>query len=304
MRWPKTWCCFLPKANSTPSLLSSLVSSSPVQLALAEAKGKDIRSFYPRRLLVLFGFGVLHSIFFWTGDILRLYAVLGFALLAFRKRSNRTLLIWAGALFALSFVILAFLGAPGGKESAIPGLRHRRHGACGLHQLIVSGRASGFDTLASPLSFLILLVIQGPSVMALFLLGLIIGRLHFFERLPEHRPVLWRVLWIGLVVGLIGNSLFVFAENDWLASLGFTVGAPALAAFYVSGLSLLSLRARGARLLAPLGQVGRMALSNYVLQSVICAILFGGFGLGLYEEVGAAGLLGLTVRHLPGADPV
>ena len=116
--------------------------------------------------------------------------------------------------------------------------------------------------------------------------------------------MLRRVLWIGLVVGLIGNSLFVFAENDWLASLGFTVGAPALAACYVSGLALLSLRARGARLLAPLGQVGRMALSNYVLQSVICAILFGGFGFGLYEEVGAAGLLGLTVPDLRGADPV
>ena len=35
-----------------------------VQLARAEAKGKDIRSFYPRRLLGLFGFGVLHSILF------------------------------------------------------------------------------------------------------------------------------------------------------------------------------------------------------------------------------------------------
>ncbi len=265
-----------------------------VQLARADAKGKDIRSFYPRRLLVLFGFGVLHSILFWTGDILRLYALLGFALLAFRKRSNRTLLIWAGALFALSFVVLGLLGAPGGKETAIPGFD-----IVGMARAAYTSSSYldvlGFQTLASPLSFLILLVIQGPSVMALFLLGLLVGRLHFFERLPEHRPVLRRALWIGLVVGLIGNSLFVFAENGWLASLGFTIGAPALAAFYVSGLSLLSLRARGARLLAPLGQVGRMALSNYMLQSVICAILFGGFGLGLYEEVGAAGLLGLTV---------
>ena len=110
----------------------------------------------------------------------------------------------------------------------------------------------------------------------------------------KRRGLLWRVLWIGLVVGLTGNTLFVLAENGWLASLGFTVGAPALAACYVSGLALLSLGARRARLLAPMGQVGRMALSNYVLQSVICALLFGGFGFGLYEEVGAAGLLGLT----------
>lgn len=264
-----------------------------VQLARAEARGKDIRSFYPRRLLVLFGFGVLHAILFWTGDILRLYAVLGFALLAFRKRSNRTLLIWAGVLFALSFVILGFLGAPGGKETAIAGFD-----IVGMARAVYTSPSYldvlGFQTLASPLSFLILLVVQGPSVMALFVLGLIIGRLHCFERLPENRPVLRRALWIGLVVGLIGNSLFVFAENNWLASLGFTIGAPALAVCYVGGLALLSLPARGALLLAPLGQVGRMALSNYVLQSLACSLIFNGYSLGLYEKVGAAGLWGIT----------
>ncbi len=264
-----------------------------LQLARADTKGKDIRSFYRRRLLVLFGFGVLHSMLFWTGDILRLYAVQGFVLLAFRKRSNRTLLIWAGALFALSFVIQGFLAAPGGKETAIAGLDK-----VGMARAAYTSSSYldvlGYQTLESPLSFLILLEIQGPSVMALFLLGLLIGRLHFFEQLPEQRDLLWRLLWLGLAVGLVGNTLAVFAEADWLASLGFTIGDPALAAFYVSGLSLLSLRARGARLLAPLGQVGRMALSNYILQSVICTILFGGFGFGLYEEVGAAGLLGLA----------
>ena len=41
-----------------------------VQLARAEAKGKDIKSFYPRRLWVLFFFGVLHAVLFWLGDIL------------------------------------------------------------------------------------------------------------------------------------------------------------------------------------------------------------------------------------------
>jgi uncharacterized protein len=190
-------------------------------------------------------------------------------------------------------VIQGFLAAPGGKETAIAGLDK-----VGMARAAYTSSSYldvlGYQTLESPLSFLILLEIQGPSVMALFLLGLLIGRLHFFEQLPEQRDLLWRLLWLGLAVGLVGNTLAVFAEADWLASLGFTIGDPALAAFYVSGLSLLSLRARGARLLAPLGQVGRMALSNYILQSVICTILFGGFGFGLYEEVGAAGLLGLA----------
>lgn len=263
-----------------------------VQLARAEVKGRDIRSFYPRRLGVLFVIGLLHSVLFWTGDILRLYALLGFALLLFRRRSNRTLLIWAGALYVLSFVLLGLLGGPGSGGAAIPGF-----------DLVSTARTVytspsylqvlTFQLIMSPFSFIIVLLSQGASVMALFLLGLLAGRSGVFERLPESRPLLRRGLWIGLAVGLAGVGL-LRSDAPWVASLGYTLSGPGLAALYICGLSLLSLRAAGARLLAPLGAVGRMALTNYVLQSVICTLLFGGFAFGLYEQVGEAGLLGIT----------
>lgn len=267
-----------------------------VQLARAEAKGKDIRSFYPRRLWVLFGMGILHAILLWNGDILRIYALLGFALLAFRKRSDRTLLIWAGILFVLSFVLVAFMGGPvgGGEDTAIPG-----YDVVGMARLAYTSPSFisflSFQTFMALATFVILFLIQGASVMALFLLGLLAGRMQFFAKLPENRPALKRVFIAGLLIGGLGNGVMLLFPDPLPASLGFTIGAPALAAAYVSGLSLLSLRAGGSRLLAPLSKVGRMALSNYVLQSVVCALLFNGFGFGLYEKVGAAGLLGITV---------
>ncbi|MFZ6026813.1 MAG: DUF418 domain-containing protein [Chloroflexota bacterium] len=260
-----------------------------VQLARSEAKGKDIRSFYPRRLWVLLGLGILHAIFLWLGDILRLYALLGFALLAFRTRRDRTLLIWAAILFVLSFVLVAFSS----DDSAIPGFdmigmtRQVYTSPSYLNVLI-------FQFFGSIASFIFIALSQGPSVMALFLLGLLAGRIKFFEQLEENRPRLQRILVVGLIVGLLGNAVYLFTENIWLGSLGLTVGAPALAATYISGLSLLSLRPTGSKMIAPLANVGRMALSNYVLQSVVCAFMFGGFGFGLYEKVGAAGLLGIT----------
>ena len=264
-----------------------------VQLARAEAKGKDIRSFYPRRLWVLLGLGILHAILLWNGDILRLYALLGFTLLAFRKRSNRTLLIWASAFFIFSFILLGFFGGPGMESEGIPGwdVVNFARQAYTSHSLL---NVLVFQALISLPSFLVIALTQGSSVMALFLLGLLCGRMKFFEQLPEHQATLKKIALWGLLIGLAFNALFVFGENLWLASLGFTLGAPALAAVYVSSLALLSLKENGVKLLMPIGQVGRMALSNYVLQSLICSLIFVGYGFGLYEKIGAAGLWGIT----------
>jgi uncharacterized protein len=65
-----------------------------IQLSRAEAKGVRFLSFYPRRLLALALFGLIHGIFIWAGDILLTYAVSGAILLFFRKRQQKTLLWW------------------------------------------------------------------------------------------------------------------------------------------------------------------------------------------------------------------
>lgn len=266
-----------------------------VQLGRAAAKGRDIRSFYPRRLWILFGIGIFHAVLFWTGDILRMYALLGFALLAFRSRSNRALIIWTAFFFALSFALLiVFNGQTGGETSGIPGLdipamaRTAYQSSSYLDVVL-------FQVFAAAVTFVFMFLTQGPSVMALFLLGLLAGRSRIFEQLPQHRSLARRVLVLGTLTGLAANSLLVFSEVSWQKSLGITLGAPALAAVYTAGLSLLSVSGGGARILMPLARVGRMALTNYVLQSLVCSFLFYGFGLGLYEQVGAGGQLGLAL---------
>ena len=263
-----------------------------VQLGRAENKGRDIKSFYPRRLWVLFGFGILHAIFFWYGDILRLYALLGFALLAFRSRSNRTLLIWSGIFYAAAFIILALVGGPFANEP-IPGFdvvtmaRQAYQGSSFLNVLV-------FQVFTFPVTFGVIALVQGLSVMSLFLLGLFAGRIHFFEHLQENRVWLVRAVVVGLIVGVPANTLFMMTENPISASFGFTIGAPAFAAMYISLIGLFSLTEFGQKILAPLSYVGRMALTNYILQSVVCSLLFFGYGFGLYEQIGAAGLWGIT----------
>jgi uncharacterized protein len=267
-----------------------------VQLTRSQEKEKDIHSFYPRRLWVLFAFGLLHAILFWTGDILRHYALLGFILLGFRKYSNRTLLLLAGIFAFLSLLLDGLVGGPEGGERLFVPIVDSETMARNIYNY-----GSFFDVvkhqiLISFSSFVVITQLQGFGIMVYFLLGLLAGRIKFFERLPENRVTLQRIAVCGGLVGVVANGAFVFGENLWLSSLSFVIGGPLLAACYISIISLLSLTKVGARLLVPIGKVGRMALSNYVLQSILCAILFNGYGFGLLGgRIGMAGLWGISL---------
>jgi uncharacterized protein len=139
----------------------------------------------------------------------------------------------------------------------------------------------------------------------MMLLGLYAGKRRIFANLPEHLPFI-RKLWLwSLAIGLVGNFLYVYfgAQSArtmpspalMISLAGQTFGAPALAIFYMSSLVLLFQRPTWQRVLSPLAAVGRMALTNYLLQSIICTLLFYGYGLGLYDEVGPAGGILLAI---------
>src|SRR5262249_50084630 len=87
---------------------------------------------------------------------------------------------------------------------------------------------------------------------------------------------------------------FPFLIN-FLYGASFIIGTPLLAIGYVAGLILLLQRATWQRWLHPTAALGRMSLSNYLLQSVICTTLFYGYGFGWYGKIGAAGQMGLTI---------
>lgn len=262
-----------------------------VQMSRAEAKGRSLLSFYPRRLLVLLLFGMLHSLFLWDGDVLRLYAVTGFVLLPYGNRPLRTLLVTSAVLFIISAVLLALpFDRWAISYSGIDFVAQARAAyTSNRYSVVLAHRFWQF-----PDSVVYLFYQQGPSVLALFLLGLWAGRQRIFENLSAHRSMLRRSFWIGLAIGLVGNLAFATTHDLLLSSVAVTVGAPALSFCYASGLLLLAHHSRWQARVAPLASVGRMALSNYILQSIVCTSLFYGYGLGLYDKIGAFGGLMLT----------
>ena len=289
-----------------------------LQYQRAEAQGAHFGSYWLRRMAVLLVIGLVHAYLIWTGDILILYSLLGALLLLWRKARPATLLIWTLALLLLPLLInaalwaLVTLGAQSMGEAAMAEVLDEAMGgyavqvaeadriyATGSYIAITWQRVAEMNLVFSTLPFF------APNIFAMMMLGLYAGKRRIFEELPAHLPLI-RKLWVwGLVIGVIGNFLYVyFGEQasrtmpspQLLVSVtGQTFGAPALAIFYMTSLTLLAQRSDWQRRLAPLSYVGRMALTNYLLQSIICTLIFYGYGLGLYGKFGAAGTIVLAV---------
>ena len=273
-----------------------------VQMARAAERGAPWVPRYLRRLLGLLLLGVAHAVLLYVGDILVTYAVLGVALLAFRRARSRVLVGVAIGLVALSALGVAGVGAVVSVLPASDTADVAREVEVDAARTEAAYRGSPGEVVEErlrtwPAVLVFALLGQGPTVLGMFLLGLWAGRRRLLERIDEHRPLLRRALVLGLVVGLPGSAAFAaatvasgfdFDATFFLASAVDFATAPFLTAGYVSGIALLHARPAGARRLAVLAPVGRMALSNYLLQSLVCSLVFTGYGLGLFGRVGAA----------------
>jgi uncharacterized protein len=290
-----------------------------IQMERAQAHGRNFLGVYSRRLLALLAIGLAHAFLVWEGDVLMVYALFGFLMLAFRNRKPRTLLVWAGIFLAIPVAIYAVLSALMAIGSLVPSIdaeiqkalaeesdfyarltdENLRVFARGSFAEICAARARNVGLAWQYLwSF-------APTFLAMFLIGVYAGRRRIFQDIEGNLALIRRVALWALVIGLPANALYTIGyelgsplEFDlvWVAAIaGVSVGGPALSLCYGAGLLLLLRRDDWRRRLRPLAATGRMALSNYLFQSLVCTTIFYSYGLGLYGSVGRAAGLGLAV---------
>ena len=293
-----------------------------IQIARAEERGDTKAVVFKRRLFWLLVIGLLHAYLLWAGDILSIYAIVGFVLLLFRKVSDPGLLKWAFALMAVpvmtyALLYVAFVNfAPPDIGATIDNAQLDAWNSAlqtvpqssymeiltGYNLNYVVGRYMG-----------LIFGMRLPKILAMFLLGLYAYRRGFLQGLSKHQFLISKVLIYGLILGLVGNFAFaVFAGNESpfppspLGIFGvaaYAFGVPALALSYIALVAKLWQKGWGHRWLGWLAPVGRMALTNYLLQTVICVLLFYGYGLALFGQFGATAstliALGIFAFQIP-----
>ncbi|RYZ16556.1 MAG: DUF418 domain-containing protein, partial [Myxococcaceae bacterium] len=146
-------------------------------------------------------------------------------------------------------------------------------------------------------------------ILGRFLLGLLAGRYLLLQDVERHRALHRKLLGWGLVLGVLGNGAGVLVQHLRLAGLldpakahwMFTLSAIqelgylGLAAFYVAAFALLFQKERWRRWLGVLAPVGRMALTNYLMQTVVSLCLYDGWGLGLIGKLPPSRCVALTL---------
>lgn len=275
-----------------------------LQLQRLQASGAQAMPVLRRRLWWLLAFGLAHAVLVWFGDILTVYAVFGFALLALRHLSQRALLASALALLASPVVIYLVylavgLGDPLAGDPSVPAQQSPiavavRTVAEGSYGEVVRTNLGlyplGWARRAVQLSL--------PRILGMFLLGAWAARAGLPSATAQLRPLLRSWLVCAVVVGIPLNlaftvmgdtqALFPVAAKGLLAAALAAAGMPLLCLGYVAAFALYWTRPRPRSLLVA---AGRTALSQYLGQSIACVALFYGFGLGLLGQLSYTGTL-------------
>lgn len=245
-----------------------------------------------RRLWLLLLFGLAHALLLWSGDILVLYALLGLVLLRLWNRSTLTLAWISAVCLALPILASSLVTLIPGEATPAGELTAMGRIALQVYQGGTYPQILLFRVWELLLVYLGLIISAGIGhLFALFLIGLLAGRLGIFRNAGVE--LFRRIFGWGLAIGTAGSLLLAQGGDPPLAyAVGTAIGGSSMGLAYGAGLVLLARRPGWAERLQPLASAGRMAFTNYLMQTIICTTLFYGYGLGLYGRVGpAAGLL-------------
>ncbi|MGB5237927.1 MAG: DUF418 domain-containing protein [Flavobacteriaceae bacterium] len=273
-----------------------------IQMDSANKRGQDFKFRFLWRLVLLFGIGYVHHLFY-RGDILTIYAVLGLFLIPFYKIPAKYVLTIAGLLFLGlgRYIVFAFSGGDnlfmeGEFSPSSPEI-------VAYYETIKNGslwevfKSNATEGQLMKMDFQLGIFSRGYLTYAFFLMGLIVGRMQFFKNFLEQRKLTLKVMWwsLGIFVVSIGLTAMIFAPmgpnvtfDNWRTMVGLTaldLNNLGMTGIILAGFVLLYHKAKASKLLSGFAPYGRMALTNYVTQSLIGTFILYGWGLGYLGEL-------------------
>jgi uncharacterized protein len=258
---------------------------------------KSNRARWVKRCFVLIGLGALHFTFLWHGDIIFLYGFFGLLLTFFFFRADRTLKIWSRIVFSISTFFIVLIGALAFIAENVLDEDLGSNTVSRLDEILVNG--TFLDSIPArlevwALSISLGIFLQGGLAFAAFLLGIRLARSNFLST-PIDKDANSRLMKKGLVLGLPIQIIAAVtllqneqaaqpSESIYLIALFVSfVTAPLLSIFYVG--IIRKLVQEKPHLVLWMMPAGKMSLTVYISQSVVTSLIFGPWGLGLFQDL-------------------
>ncbi|RCW73251.1 DUF418 domain-containing protein [Saliterribacillus persicus] len=264
-------------------------------LSRLEKRGIRSRTLFKRRLVFLLIIGLIHLFFFWYGDILTIYALLGFLLLLFVETKPKTQLKWIISLPILPILMLTSIIMFGDNISST--FTHQMEN---IYHNAMHSYADGTAIEIFQQRFVdIKYIYQGyilmiPVIFSMFLLGMYTWKKGYITHASNYKEELKKVQRYSAWIGIPFAFLAVFSDTKiesvaspfyFIQYISHVGSGPILAIFYMSSLILLLQKEEWRKRFFFLQPVGRMALTNYVMQTIICIFIFYSFGGGLFGRI-------------------
>jgi len=290
LRWTQDWLL----ESRFYSMLGFLFGIGfAIQLTRAADRGRDVAALFLRRMTILLVLGVVHGLLIWFGDILHTYALLGIALVLFRRLSPRKPVIAAATVWLLLPFLFTHIATA--LHWSWPSFSYE-------HATWVYSHGTWPQTVTEGAKqFLFMFwrwsLFTDPSFLALFILGLWALKVDLITRLTRRRAFVLYGL-SGALVCWAAAQYLVLKINPSRSSILFFLDDAATwanSAVYALAFALLMSFPVVAKRLQPLAALGRMTLTTYLVQSLVCITLFYHWGFGLMGKANYTGMLLVTV---------
>ncbi|MEO7099311.1 MAG: DUF418 domain-containing protein [Luteolibacter sp.] len=268
-----------------------------IQAERVSRKQTHAAAFLLRRFGVLLAIGVVHMFFIWNGDILCLYAICGILSIPFIRLPTWLLISLGIAAIAFSFAPINWVSLPTEKMMRTQATAATQVYANGNYLVILALRWHETCDFMLPL-----LLNALPKTFGLVLLGMAAWRKGLLKEPAEHRRFLGSFFVLGTAIGALATSLIFRSAISGKAlplssNLADALSYIPMALGLAAGFTLWLIDRTSGTLVSLFAAAGRMALSNYLAQSIIFSLIFYGYGLRQFGKLAPApaALIGLAV---------
>lgn len=251
-------------------------------------KGLNYYPMITRRLLFLLLLGIIHGVFIFYGDILSTYALLGLIAIIFVRLKPQFTLVALSigiGIFVLLYLLPMILLKDVTQIESFVGLQELER----VNNILSSAdyvSIIGFNLKYFGMNIANAILVGPFSILPIMLFGIYAHQINWFNKIKQHKNLYMVIGVVVLILGLAIKMIQIVLEGSVTSQLmSQMIGGPIVALSYIMFFVILCEDQTARKILTPLQSIGKLSLTTYISQSIICMIIFYGVGFNYYGKL-------------------